>query len=322
MNDETSTLQPSHQSLRVDTADSSTLDSMPSPLDSQQTNRRRGPLAAVVICVALAGLALAWHFDRLDSALLFVGVPCLLAYGVGLLPGANTFARVMQATTIVLLLASALLHEGAFCMVLAAPILYGAAAAGWWLTTKRRTQHALALPLLMLLATEGITPGARVLPHGTAEATTSVPVSCETAVARLGASASVGELPSTALPSVLRVAPYRPPLALSGSGFEQGSRWSLATKHGAFVTSVERQDSSSVRFNVVEDTTHLAANVTITGGTLAWEPTAEGCLLRATVDYDRKLDPGVWFGPVTDVFMSAGVEAFAGVLASVAGGDA
>lgn len=28
------------------------------------------------------------------------------------------------------------------------------------------------------------------------------------------------------------------------------------------------------------------------------------------IDYTRKLDPSFWFGPVTDVFMDAGADAF------------
>src|SRR5690606_13865543 len=84
-------------------------------------------LLVAVVPVAVAATLLAASIDRLDTALFFVGVPCVLALVVGLLPGESSAAGLFQAVTVSLLLVSAFLHEGALCVLLVSPLVYGLA---------------------------------------------------------------------------------------------------------------------------------------------------------------------------------------------------
>ncbi len=65
-----------------------------------------------------------------------------------------------------------------------------------------------------------------------------------------------------------------------------------------------------VDFEVVDDATHLERWVTVRQGRLAWTETNGECRARMTVVYERHLDPAVYFGPISDVFMDAGAAAF------------
>ncbi len=48
----------------------------------------------------------------------------------------------------------------------------------------------------------------------------------------------------------------------------------------------------------------------VRGGSLTWAEGPDGCRATLTIDYERRLDPALWFGPVTDAFMDAGAAAF------------
>ncbi|GGL29954.1 hypothetical protein H9L10_01970 [Phycicoccus endophyticus] len=275
--------------------------------------RRRSRTVLLVLLVALAGLAGvagAAATDRLDTAVLFVGIPCLLALGIGVVPGSGGWGGVVQTVTVVLLLTSALLGEAAVCVLLAAPLVYGVAGLVYAAVGHaRRVTGSLALvPVLAIVLVEGVLPGTRIHPEQTATASRVVSSTCAGFEAALARGPRID--PAADRGVLLRVFPYPTPTAAQGNGLRVGDRWRLTTAGGELTTRVTDRADRSVGFAVETDSSRLGRWVTVREGRLSWRPDEDGCRATMTVGYERHLDPALYFGPLTDVFMDAGVAAF------------
>ena len=282
-----------------------------------RTPERRVPflaLLAVVVPVGLAAVLLAHSMGRLDSALLFIGTPLLLALLVGAFPSSSTSGTVFQVVTIVLLLASAFLHEGALCVLIASPLVYGTAFFVAWIVRVVEPTHRYALaPLLLLVAAEGVVPGLRVNPDQQVSADHVVAAECadfEEALAR------GPQFERADRGWLLDVAQYPTPLTATHDGTDSrdglavGDTWTLAMPSGAITTEVTARGDQSVAFNVVDDSARTQRWVTLKDATLTWAQTAAGCEATVRIDFTRHLDPSFYFGPITGAFMTAGAEAF------------
>lgn len=278
---------------------------------SSQSRRSRPTLGVVIVATAVIGLILCALFDRLGSALFFVGVPCLLAAGIGTISAKTSYGRVMQITTIALLLMSALLHEAAFCLLLAAPIIYLAAAAGLWIRRRwgsQRTTHAVAIPIILLLAAEGISPQLRVGELQETSATATYAGSCDSLTTRLlDGPQSIKQ----SRHGLLKIAPYPTPAKMQqhpsaphtdSSAFNVGQTWKTAIGPGALTSKVTDTSPQSVTFAVTEDKSKAQRWVDLHSARLSWKPSDDNCNLTVRVLYSRKLDPGLWFGPITHAF--------------------
>lgn len=263
-----------------------------------------------VVPVAVVATTLAAAGGRLDSALFFIGVPCLMAFVVGLLPGTTSEAAMFQVVTVVLLLLSAFLHEGALCVLLVSPLVYGAAFA--MLAVMKGSAGGPdrygAVVLLGLVALEGVTPSLRISPDHEVEAERIVAADCadfEAALARgplIDQGADRGWL--------LHLARYPTPTAARGAGLEVGDAWELAMPAGSITTEVVEHDSRRIVFDVTADGARTTRWVTLQEGTLTWEQGDEGCRAVLGLTFTRDLDPGWWFGPLSELFMGAGADAF------------
>lgn len=122
-------------------------------------------LAGLIAAFGLVVFVVTVRDGRADSALLFVALPTTLAAALALLPGRTAHGRVFVVTTIALLLSAVALHEGAICVILAAPLVYavshGATALIRALRDTSRSYAVLAVPLLLLPGLEGsgLAPG-------------------------------------------------------------------------------------------------------------------------------------------------------------------
>lgn len=274
-------------------------------------------LVLLVCAVALLGVALAAATDRLDTALLFVGVPCLLALLIGVAPAELGWPAVFQTLTVVLLLASALLHEGALCVLLASPLIYGAAGMAYAVAKLGRDRHRLMLgPVLAVVLLEGIAPGWRIAPDQDVAATSVTPAGCAAVVSALARPTPLDE----DRPPLLHAAQYPTPVSFrSDHGLQTGSRWTLAMPAGAIETQVRSADLTErgqVSFDVVSDTARTTRWVSLHNGSVTWEPAAGGgCRVTVAIAFERRLDPAFWFGPITDTFMHAGADTLARMIA-------
>ncbi|MEV1328290.1 SRPBCC family protein [Micromonospora costi] len=279
-------------------------------------------LAALVTVFGLVVFAFAVAEDRADSALLFVALPVLLAAALALRPGRTAHGRVFVVTTIALLLAAVALHEGAICVVLAAPLVYAVAHGSTALIRlvgrSSRTYAVIAVPLLLLPGIEGSGIGPRIAPEQSVEVTRVVALPADQVAARLAA----GPRPAPARSVPLRLLGVPTPNQVDGDGLDPGDRWVFGyhgSAHGPgghLLAEVEASEPGHLSFRFVEDTSITGRWFTWRHADLRWRPAGAGrTQVRITVDYRRGLDPSWYFGPLQNALLGEGVEHLLDMLA-------
>jgi hypothetical protein len=259
---------------------------------------------------------------RADSALLFVVLPVLLAVALALIPGRTTHGRVFRLTTIALLLAAVALHEGAICVILAAPLVYAVAhgtAAVIRLARRGRGRTLAVLPLLLLFGgTEGVQPQWRMQPDQSVEVTRVVPLYAAQVRARL----SAGPQPTAVRNLPLKLLGVPAPEHVAGTGIAPGDQWrfgyhgSSHSAGGEIVTEVRTATAERLTFAVLRDTTITARWLRLRAATVRWRALDEGRTeVTVVLDYHRRLDPSWYFGPLQDRLMHAGGEHLIDMLA-------
>lgn len=280
-------------------------------------------LAALIGVFGVVVLALTVRSGRADSALLFVALPTLLAAALALTPGRTTHGRVFQLTTIALLLAAVALHEGAICVLLAAPLVYAVAHGVTGLIRligdgRSRALAVLPLPLLLFSATEGSDPQWRLHADQTVEVTRVVPLD-PAAVRELLAA---GPQPVATRAPALRLLGVPTPVHVHGPGIDPGDRWvfgyhgSAHGPGGAIVTEVRTAGPDRLTFAVTEDSSITGRWVRLHDAEVSWRPAGAGrSTVTLRISYRRGLDPSWYFGPVQDRLMHAGTEHLLDMLA-------
>ncbi|BBH67698.1 hypothetical protein ACTI_43830 [Actinoplanes sp. OR16] len=277
-------------------------------------------LAALIVAVGVGFFVATVRSGRADSALLFVVLPVGLAAALALTPGRSTHGRVFRLTTIGLLLAAVALHEGAICVVLAAPLVYTVAHVITALVRRFGRNPALRvlLPIPLLLAgVEGVQPDWRIDPDQ------SVRVSRDVAIdpIMMPALLAAGPQPQEARPLALRVLGVPTPAHVHGTGLDVGDQWMFGyhgSSHGPggqIVTEVVDAGPQAVTFAIREDSSITGRWVGMRTATLSWRAGAHGgTRVSLRIDYRRGLDPSWYFGPLQDRFMHAGAEHFLNML--------
>jgi hypothetical protein len=271
-------------------------------------------LAGLVGAFGVVIFVLAVRTGRADSALLFVGLPVLLAVALLLAPGGSTHGRVFSGTTVLLLLAAVALHEGAICVLLAAPLVYliahSTAAVIEMGRRPRRHFALLAMPLLLVAAVEGTSPGMRVDAEQAVQVVRVVPIPADLVLARLAA----GPQPAAVRSVPLRLLGMPMPEHVAGGGLDPGDRWTFAfhqTSHGPggqIVADVDVREPARVGFRFVEDTAITARWFSWQHADVRWRGIDAGHTeLRLTVDYRRGLDPSWYFGPLQQGLLHEGM---------------
>lgn len=269
-------------------------------------------LAGLIMAFGVLMFVLAVHEDRADSALLFVALPVLLAAALALSPGRTAHGRVFVVTTIALLLAAVALHEGAVCVVLAAPLVYavahGTTALIRALRHSSRAYAVVAVPLLLLPGLEGVGP--RMNPEQSVEVVRVVPLPVDEVAARLAA----GPRPTAVRSVPLRALGVPTPGQVSGDGLTPGDRWMFGyhgSAHGPgghLLAEVATAAPGRVGFRFVDDTSITARWFTWRHADLSWRAVDAGHTeVRVRVDYRRGLDPSWYFGPLQQVLLGQGV---------------
>ncbi|MFY1689562.1 hypothetical protein [Plantactinospora sp. WMMB782] len=272
-------------------------------------------LAGLIAGVGVVAFVCTVRAGRADSALLFVGLPMLLATALALTPARTTHGRVFLVTTIVLLLASVALHEGAICVVLAAPLVYAVVHGSTALircvrsASSTRAYGAVLLPLLLLGGFEGAADGFRLAPDQSVETVRVVAVPAGELAGRLAA----GPRPTGVRSVPLRMLGVPVPRHVHGTGLEVGDRWTFGyhgTSHGPggqLVAEVDSVAPDRIGFRFVEDTSITGRWLTWQRAELRWRAVDAGhSEIRLTVGYQRGLDPSWYFGPLQDALLHEG----------------
>jgi len=273
---------------------------------------KRSPwtMSFIVLAVAAGGAMyriLVLH--RLEqTALLFVGIPAVLAFIVACTPRAKTVTGgILKATTLGLLLSGPLLGEGFICILMAAPIFFGVAMliAGLVLLV-RKEDNKSKKTLFSCVALIGL------LPMGLEGTHPSFSFNREEAVtARRVVNATPLEVENTLrqspridlpLPFYLRLG-FPHPAEAHGSGLRPGD---LRTVHftggeghpGDVVLKVVEAGPNYARFIVVSDKTKVSHWLDLKSAEIRWTLAADGhTQVEWTLRYCRLLDPAWYFRP-------------------------
>lgn len=267
-------------------------------------------LAGLMAAFGTAVFVFAVRDGRADSALLFVGLPVVLAIALVLMPVRTTHGRVFAVTTVALLLTAVALHEGAICVVLAAPLVYGmthGATALLQLAGERERRYALLpIPLLLLVALEGT--AVRLDPEQAVTVTRTVAFAPGEVARRL----ADGPGPAAVRSVPLRLLRVPLPERVDGAGLAVGDRWMFhypGSAHGSgghTVTEVVAAAPGRVEFRVVEDSAITARWLVWRSAVVSWRAVGERTEVRLSIVYTRRLDPSWYFGPVQQGLMHEG----------------
>lgn len=290
-------------------------------VQEQRRSRANWILAGLIVAFGLVVFGYTVRSGRGDSALLFVVLPALLAAALALTPGRTTHGRVFRVTTIVLLLAAVALHEGAICVLIASPLVYAVAhgtAALIRLARRSRMLAVLPLPLLLLGGIEGTDQDLRIQPDQSVEVTRVVALEPAAVRDRLTA----GPRPTALGQFPLRILGAPTPEHVMGDGLEPGDRWMFGyhgSSHGAggaIVTQVRAAGPGSIDFDVVSDDTITARRLRWRGASVRWHAAGAGRTeVTVVLEYQRRLDPSWYFGPIQDRLMHSGGEHLLDMLA-------
>lgn len=285
----------------------------PPPTATPASRTGRAVALGIVGVTAVTAPCLLVRYDRVDTAALFVGVPLVLAVIIALAPPAKSLhGLIFRVVTFGLLITSAFLHEGAACVLLAAPLVYGVAHLVAEIVRQarqygERRRAALAVvPLLLIAGLEGVV--FRVDPVQTVTTERIVAMSSQQVEAALqrGPDFSAGK------PFLLRFSGYPTPTAAAGGGLAVGTRWTFTMAGGPIVTEVVARDSRRIEFKAVSDRSKTQRWLEWQRAVIHLTPQADGdTLVRLELSFTRSLDPSWYFGPIEGAMVGAGLDHFA-----------
>ena len=276
-----------------------------------ESEGRRSLLRTILILVVAAVAYRILVVGKLEqSAMLFIGIPALIAVPLALWPASKMMTgTIVRAICLGLCFSAILLGEGAACILFAAlPAILIGLVIGFISDVKEarrkrgqprgRSWAILPVPLLLLMSMEGTTPSLSFSRGESITAARTVHASAAEVQAALGRAPDF----SRPLPLLLRIG-FPVPVAAQGGGLTPGSTRIIRFaggegKPGDLTMRVSESQPGRVRYETLSDTSHIAHWLRWKSSTVTWTETSPGvCEVRWTVDYDRLLDPAWYFGP-------------------------
>jgi hypothetical protein len=261
-------------------------------------------LVALILALAAGGILYRLLvLEQLEqTAMLFIGLPTILAVVLALTPQEKSATGVIvKGMTIALLMSGPILGEGFICVLMAAPLFYLVGIiVGVVVDRRRRPPFLRAMVLLPLLLTslEGATPSLTLATRESVTATRVVSASPADVERALAAQPRFHGV----LPPFLRLK-FPVPQAASGSGLEPGALRVVRFgggegKPGDLTLRVAQRNADAVTFDAVSDRSHIAHWLIWRQAHVTWRPVApDRTEVRWTLTYDRELDPAWYFGP-------------------------
>ncbi len=238
-----------------------------------------------------------------QTAVLFIGIPAVLATSLALMPKAKTVTGgIMRGVTLALLLSGVFLGEGFICILMASPLFYFVGllvgAIVDWNRAKRQTTLSCLLLILLPMSIEGSSPRLSFNREETVQASQVVHAS------ELDVQLTLSHSPrtSTPLPAYLRMGFPRPTEA-SGDGLGVGAvrriHFAGGEGHpGDLLLRVGASHQGYVRFDVVSDSSKVAHWLDWKSSEVHWTALdAQHTRVTWTLHFERRLDPAWYFRP-------------------------
>ena len=286
-------------------------DTPPPGIAIDAATERKARLGVIGMIMALALFAVGYRvllFHNMEqTAALFIGLPTFLAVLLVLTPRSRTVTgMLLKGTTLALLVSAMLFQEGFICVLMAAPLFYGVAAAlgiavdmrdGRGIFKNRNVRTTLVVLPLLAMSLEGTTDALSFARDETVSVTRVVSLSPAELEKALATTPSY----DAPLPFYLRLG-FPRPVAASGAGLDVGDTRTIHFSGGEgdpgdLVLVVGGRSDNSVRFTVLEDSSHIAHWLTWQGSEVSWTAHSAGTQLTWTEHWRRDLDPAWYFAP-------------------------
>ena len=283
--------------------------------DTPAGQRARYTLAVAI--AAVAGAVLLYKVleggRQMQTALLFVGIPALIAIIVTLGVSARTATGVAcKAVTVGLLVSLIFLGEGFLCIAMSAPLFYAVAVGIATAATRvrhgtgaQRTLSGLMLMACVPLSFEGVTPVASIDRDETVTVTKTIDASFDQV------SGALLETPrfDRTLPTYLRMG-FPRPLATEIDRRGPRPRWVIQLrggetrfngtepKTGGLMLELDEGQPGFMRWRVLADGSHMTHFLRWRESSVRWEAAGPSSTrVTWTLRYRRGLDPAWYFGP-------------------------
>jgi hypothetical protein len=238
-----------------------------------------------------------------QTAVLFVGIPTLLAILLAVTPKAKTVkGGIMKGLTVALLLSGPLLGEGFICILMASPIFFMvgilvAVIVDWIRENRQATLSCLVL-ILLPMSIEGTSPKLSFNREETVQASELVSASGQEVQATLS-HALRADIP---LPIYLRIG-FPRPVAAWGNKLEVGATRTIHFAGGEghpgdLRLKVTESRLGHVRFDVVSDGSKVAHWLEWQYSEVNWTAVdAQHTRVNWSLHFARRLDPAWYFRP-------------------------
>ena len=278
--------------------------------DDRDYRHAQRKLSAMIIALAAASIAyrLLVAGGLQHGALVFIGIPALLAVIVAqAAPARTATGTIMRVTTLALLLSGVLFGEAFVCILFASPIFYLVAfiigkVADWLADREKPGRLYVVVAFFIPLSLEGVVPGTG-FPRDA-----SVTVEREVAVSAAQVRTAL-ERPlrfERELPPFLKLG-FPTPGDASGEGLRPGDERRIVFHHGHHPgqltvqvdAAVIGERAGDVRFVPVADNSYIIHWLSWTDSRVQWKEVAPNrTRIRWTLEYRRRLDPAWYFAPV------------------------
>ena len=280
---------------------------MSNPENDAAKSPDRRPALMIVAAIALAGFAYriiaSEHLEQ--TALLFIGIPGLLAVMVAFTSRAKSVTGgIMKAITIALLLSGPFLGEGFICILMAAPLFYlvgaivGAVIQRGRRSGKNAVLSCLVLAGLLPMSSEGIHSKFSFDREETVQASRAVGASAEAVEQALSRS----QRTDLRLPFYLRLG-FPRAVEAHGSGLKLGDLRAIHFAGGEghpgdLLMKIVESSPGHIRFVVVADKSKVSHWLDWEAAEVDWKAIdATHTQVTWTLHYRRLLDPAWYFRP-------------------------
>lgn len=245
--------------------------------------------------------------EKEQTALMFIGLPTLLALLLCAAPPTRTITgSIMKGITLFLLMLAILLIEGFICILMAAPFFYSIGFIIGIFADKARAQnhisrmHCVVVAVILLFSLEGINERLSFSREEVIE------VCCEHHASLEETAAILARGPCFEwwdLPTYLKMGfPY--PVKIQGDGLKAGDRWQIdfaggEGKPGSLVAQVMLAEPGHYVVQKISDGSHIAHWMEWRQAEWFLDAKDNGVTqVRLRMSYRRMLDPAWYFGPV------------------------
>lgn len=291
-------------------------------MEKYQITAAQWRLFAIIIALGVVfGVArfFIYPWDYYQTALLFVGIPTLLAALLALTPKAKSVTGIMvKGITMAMLLSGPILAEGFICVIMATPLFYLIVIIMGFVydrqKKKKGTLNAVSFFLIttpfMLLSLEGTTETLTFTRERSVHVERIVEVDPEDVALSLTQTPDF----TKPLPSLLDIG-FPRPLGADGGLANVGDQLIVhfspgeGRPAGDLTIVVAEKTENRMRFDCISDTSHIAHWLTWRHATVSWTGLDDGrTRIIWELTYDRDLDPFWYFGPIEDFFVARAAD--------------